>query len=579
MSWRSAAPSPANRAPIVSLTPLVDIQIPATVQAVLAARIDRLTDREKGLLQTASVIGKEFSENALREISAVPDAELRAACASLVHAELLVERELYPEPLYAFFHPLTQEVAYGSQLLERRRRVHAALARTLQSGDAGQLDERSALIAHHLEGAGENADAARWLRRAQTWTTGKGALGELGRHSRKILSLLDGALEAEDLVAIWIAAATSVLLRPLFLGEHIPDADALLARAERLAEHVTSPWIRAAPKEARAMLTLLRPNWTATEFCRIAQQACDIANVSADAAPMVNIVPNLVAGNYREACAEGERLQANRHRYLPSSTSVGHPLSIVRYYHAMALIETGQFAQGRDLLDALAAEGFEYPVDEERFRILLAELCGDTAGTLERGRRAMATIEGYTGLHQSQSIQRVAALEAVACSNHLNARWQPCAEAAREALAISAASSVGQWIALPLLAQLAEAELGLGDVEAGRRTADEAVDCMRKHEMRGRETRALLARARIRVASDGATMADAIGRDLADALLLCERNGTPAWEPLIREELARLHALGGRPAEAETQRRTALGLYEHFGATGHFARLRPELES
>jgi hypothetical protein len=159
-------------------------------------------------------------------------------------------------------------------------------------------------------------------------------------------------------------------------------------------------------------------------------------------------------------------------------------------------METGQLAKARELLDALAAEGFEYNIDEERFRILLAELSGDTAGTLERGRRAMATIEGYTGVHQTQSIQCVAALEALACANLLNARWQPCAEAAREA-AIAAASSVGNWIAPPLLAQLAEAELGLGDIEAARRTADQAVARMRKHETRGRETRALLARARV----------------------------------------------------------------------------------
>ena len=81
----------------------------------------------------------------------------------------------------------------------------------------------------------------------------------------------------------------------------------------------------------------------------------------------------------------------------------------------------------RDLLDALGTEGFQYPIDEERFRILLAELSGDTAGTLERGRRAMAIIEGYAGVHQTQSVFHVAALEAVACSNLLNARWQPSA--------------------------------------------------------------------------------------------------------------------------------------------------------
>jgi hypothetical protein len=151
--------------------------------------------------------------------------------------------------------------------------------------------------------------------------------------------------------------------------------------------------------------------------------------------------------------------------------------------------------------------------------------------------------------------------------------------AAREALAIAAASSVGNWMALPLLAQLAEAELGLGEVQAARRTADEAVARMRKHEMRGRETRALLARARVLVATEGVSGATRIRRDLDDALALCDRNGTPAWEPIIREEAARLHALCDEPNRAAQEQRAALELYTKLGATGHAARLSGELAS
>lgn len=97
--------------------------------------------------------------------------------------------------------------------------------------------------------------------------------------------------------------------------------------------------------------------------------------------------------------------------------------------------------------------------------------------------------------------------------------------------------------------------------------------------MRGRETRALLARARVLLATAGASAATAIRRDLDDALALCERNGTPAWEPLIREEVARLHALCGEADRALQEQRTALDLYTKLGATGHVARLREELPS
>jgi hypothetical protein len=97
---------------------------------------------------------------------------------------------------------------------------------------------------------------------------------------------------------------------------------------------------------------------------------------------------------------------------------------------------------------------------------------------------------------------------------------------------------------------------------------------MRKHEMRGRETRALLARARVLLATDGVSGATRIRRDLDDALALCDRNGMPAWEPLIREEAARLHALCGESHRAAQEQRAALELYTKLGAIGHAARLR-----
>jgi predicted ATPase len=99
-----------------------ELEIPATVQSILAARIDRLADHDKHVLQTASVIGKQFSEPILRRVMRLPD--LAASLNALQRAEFIYEEALYPEAEYAFKHPLTQEVAYRSQLQERRREVH-----------------------------------------------------------------------------------------------------------------------------------------------------------------------------------------------------------------------------------------------------------------------------------------------------------------------------------------------------------------------------------------------------------------------------------------------------------------------
>src|SRR5262245_44853660 len=142
--------------------PVATLALPASVQVVLGARIDRLPEREKHVLQTAAVIGKEFGEPVLRRVEGLPEAELAAALRALSQAELVYETALYPEAEYTFKHPLTQEVAYGSQLGERRKRVHAAVAQAIEATSAEKLDEQAALLAHHCERAGEALIAATW---------------------------------------------------------------------------------------------------------------------------------------------------------------------------------------------------------------------------------------------------------------------------------------------------------------------------------------------------------------------------------------------------------------------------------
>ena len=112
--------------------PILTIQIPATVQVVLAARIDRLPPEAKRLLQTAAVIGTEVPLPLLQAIADMPDEALYRRLAHLQAAEFLYETRLFPERAYTFKHALTHEVAYGSLLQERRRRCMRALSRPLR---------------------------------------------------------------------------------------------------------------------------------------------------------------------------------------------------------------------------------------------------------------------------------------------------------------------------------------------------------------------------------------------------------------------------------------------------------------
>ena len=129
--------------------PLQGMQVPATVQAVLAARIDRLPPEDKRLLQTAAVIGTDVPFALLRAIADVPEAALHRGLAHLQAAEFLYETRLFPEPEYTFKHALTHEVAYSSLLLERRRGLHARIVEALEALAPERVAEQVERLAHH----------------------------------------------------------------------------------------------------------------------------------------------------------------------------------------------------------------------------------------------------------------------------------------------------------------------------------------------------------------------------------------------------------------------------------------------
>jgi tetratricopeptide (TPR) repeat protein len=127
----------------------VTIQVPATVQAVLAARMDRLPAEDKSLLQTAAVIGKDVPFALLQAIVELTEEALRGALTHLQAAEFLYEANLFPELEYTFKHALTQEVAYGSLLQERRRTLHARIVAAIERLYPDRLDEQVERLAYH----------------------------------------------------------------------------------------------------------------------------------------------------------------------------------------------------------------------------------------------------------------------------------------------------------------------------------------------------------------------------------------------------------------------------------------------
>jgi class 3 adenylate cyclase/pimeloyl-ACP methyl ester carboxylesterase len=135
-------------------------QVPATVQPLLAARMDRLPADGKRLLQSAAVIGPEVSLELLRGTVDLPEEQLQRELGHLLRAEFLYEARLFPEPAYAFKHALTRQVAYGTLLHERRRRLHRRVGELIEQRQAGRLAPLAETLGGHFEQAEDWPKAA-----------------------------------------------------------------------------------------------------------------------------------------------------------------------------------------------------------------------------------------------------------------------------------------------------------------------------------------------------------------------------------------------------------------------------------
>ena len=214
--------------------PVEEAGVPATVQAVLSARIDRLDPAAKQLLQVTSVVGKEVGARALGLTAGLSEEELNPALCELVDGGFLYEAELYPERVLAFRHPLTREVAYGTQLGERRAATHAATARALIELEPDRLDELSALVSHHFEAGEEPLEAARWAARAAYWVGNSQPLQSL-RLWHRVMELVADLDESEETAALAVSSRLLQLQYAWRLGMDKAEEAQLVAEAEEIA--------------------------------------------------------------------------------------------------------------------------------------------------------------------------------------------------------------------------------------------------------------------------------------------------------------------------------------------------------
>ncbi|MBI2468196.1 MAG: AAA family ATPase [Candidatus Rokubacteria bacterium] len=533
------------------------IQVPATVQAVLAARIDRLPPEEKRLLQAAAVIGEEVAFALLQAIAEEPDEALRRWLAHLQAAEFLYEASLFPDLEYTFKHGLTYQVAYGSLLQDRRRALHARIAEAIERLYTDRLAEHVERLAHHAFRGELWEKAVTYLRQAGAKAFARWANREAVAYLEQALAALSHLPETRESSEQAIDVRLDLRNSLFPLGE-IEKMFAYLGEAERLS--------RAASVMMSHSLLVVGQS---AEACTFAESAQAVADTLGDLGLAVSArvylgAACLALGDHRRAeeslrrvvqSLEGDR---SRERFGLH----GFPAVLARCYLAWTLAEGGRFDEGiaHGEEGVRIAEAVDHP-----YSLAFACWCmghvylvkgdfGRAIHLFERG-RALSLDWNLTVL--SPALTRLLGHAYV-----LSGRVADGLPLLHEGLRAWESMGARFFRALALV-QAGEASLLAGRLEEGRGFGEQALALAREHAERGYEACAL------RVLGDIASHPDPPEVETAEsyyrqALGLAEGLGMRPLMAHCHLGLGRLHRKIGDRAKAKEHLTAATTLYREM---------------
>jgi class 3 adenylate cyclase/tetratricopeptide (TPR) repeat protein len=471
------------------MRPVDALQVPATVQTILAARIDRLPPEEKQLLQAASVIGKDVPYALLAAIAQQPEETLRRGLAHLHEAEFLYETQLFPDLEYTFKHALTHEVTYGSLLQERRKTLHAQIVIATERLYAERLSEHVERLTHHALRGQLWDKAVRYGLQAGTRALDRSALREALAHFEQARAALRELPESRERTEQRIDLCLEQRIALFSLGELAPTVEVLneaRALAEELGDQRRLGW--ALGHQGQLYTYLAEP----AKAIEAGERACAIAEAVGELG--LRVVANYYlgvtlgyAGNLRQA-VERQHAAIALLRGAPFGERFGLsalPVVLARGNLAVVLAHLGEFAEAI----AAAREGLRiaqtagHPLSEVWARSGLGFV------NLRQGDFGAAVRVLEPGLASCRTVSRFA-MPFVAASLGSAYLWSGRAADAVPLLeeAVEANTAMGILGPLPLfITYLAEAYLVLGRVAEAREKAEQAVALARAQQQRGYE--------------------------------------------------------------------------------------------
>jgi class 3 adenylate cyclase/tetratricopeptide (TPR) repeat protein len=545
---------------------LIDVQVPPTVQAVLAARIDRLSPEGKRLLQSAAVIGKDVPLQLLAAIAEVPEVELRRELAHLQAAEFLYEVSLFPDVQYTFKHALTHEVAYGGVLISRRRILHGRIVESIETLAADRVIEYVAQLAHHSFQAAQWERALRYARQAAVKAQSRSAY-------REAVSRLEQALQAlEQLPSDPEALAQAIDVRlelrnSLFaLGDHARIIRCL-REAATLAQGLADQ-----RRLARTTAILALSLWATGEHhaaIEAAREAQRIATALGD--ETLTILANFylgvalnAVGDYR---ASAQHLGRNvellgDERWQERCGLMGPPAIFCRAFLSWSLAELGEFTeakrQGEEGVRLADLLGQPYTQSNALVGLSSALIrCGELTRVPPVAERALALCETW-----NLWTWLPAAAADLGYAYAVAGRVADGLELLERALREVASMNMRTRRAL-ILVQLGEILLSAGRLTDAREAGKEALILARELGERGHEAWALWLLAEI-AAMSGGPASETVRIQYAEALALARSLNMRPLDAHCHLGLGKLYRRTGETERAREHLTSAIMMYREM---------------
>ncbi|HEU4759476.1 MAG TPA: adenylate/guanylate cyclase domain-containing protein [Dehalococcoidia bacterium] len=552
------------------------LELPPTVQGVLAARIDRLEPDAKRTLQTAAVIGKDFALPLLERVSDLPTEGLAVALDALKDAEFIYEQSIYPEVEYTFKHALTQEVATQSLLADRRRELHGRVGEAIEGLYPARIDDHVGALAHHFAQSDYREKAVRYLHlagiraaRLGAWDEAIGLLEDARGRAREL-----PAGEERDRRRMAILKALAFITGVLVEEGWETDLDAidreLTEVATSLGAFTELAWAFSSRAVALGFLTGSRG------ALRCAEKVRGLAGLLPDEdvawyADYAEASAHYLRGEFAATVAKVRELLARPdiERLAPPSelsvtTSPGAALGVRA---ALSLDSLGEFAEAERL-----AERFREEAAQDGTPIRLGFLRSlEGLHFLARGQPepAARTLAEAVGYHEQAGFRRGSAGARSRLGQALTelGQFEQAVEVLSEALEILGGAD---WSSALVFPRRARAHLGAGRITEARDDAEAALTLAQQFENRAGEGEAHLSMALVHAAAKPPdyesaerefTEAETYLRaceyrtELALALRLhgemrLQTQGTAAAEPLLQESRD-LYAGMGRQSDVE----------------------------